>query len=130
MAPPPSSSAWSAVSAPTLSPTLTRSPPPICPCGGFLKPATISFGQALRQGDLLRAFTAAERVDLVLSLGSTLAVTPAADVPLAAANAGAAYVIVNQGATEHDRLALVSLRIEGDVGDIVPVAVARAVGTD
>ena len=104
--------------------------PPICPCGGFLKPATISFGQALRQGDLLRAFTAAERVDLVLSLGSTLAVTPAADVPLAAAKAGAAYVIVNQGATEHDRLALVSLRIEGDVGDIVPVAVARAVGTD
>jgi len=102
--------------------------PPVCHCGGYLKPATISFGQSLRQGDLLRAFTAAERVDLVLALGSTLAVTPAADIPLAAAKAGAAYVIVNRGATEHDRLAIVSLRLEGDVREIVPAAIDRALG--
>ncbi|MDJ0960873.1 MAG: Sir2 family NAD-dependent protein deacetylase [Acidimicrobiia bacterium] len=102
--------------------------PPACHCGGHLKPATISFGQSLRRGDLLRAFTAAERVDLVLALGSTLAVTPAADIPLAAAQAGAAYVIVNRGPTEHDRLALVSLRIEGDVAAVVPAAIEAALG--
>ena len=102
---------------------------PTCHCGGHLKPATISFGQALRQGDLLRAFTAADRVDLVLALGSTLAVTPAADIPLAAARAGAAYVIVNRGPTEHDRLPLVSLRIDGDVCAIVPEAVETALGS-
>jgi NAD-dependent deacetylase len=102
--------------------------PPTCHCGGYLKPATISFGQSLRQGDLIRAFTAADRADLVLALGSTLAVTPAADIPLAAAQAGAAYVIVNQGPTEHDRLPLVSLRIEGDVSTIVPEAIAAALG--
>ncbi len=104
--------------------------PPTCHCGGFLKPATISFGQSLRHGDLLRAFTAAERVDLVLALGSTLAVTPAADVPLAAAQAGAAYVIVNRGPTEHDRLPLVSLRLEGDVAEIVPAAIDVAIGAE
>jgi len=103
--------------------------PPTCSCGGYLKPATISFGQSLRQGDLLRAFTAAERADLVLALGSTLAVTPAADIPLAAAQAGAGYVIVNQGPTEHDRLPLVSLRIEGDVCAIVPAAIEAALGS-
>jgi NAD-dependent deacetylase len=102
--------------------------PPVCPCGGYLKPATISFGQPLRQGDLLRAFTAADRADLVLALGSTLAVTPAADIPLAAANSGAGYVIVNHGPTEHDRLAVVTLRIEGDVAEIVPAAVDTALG--
>jgi NAD-dependent deacetylase len=102
--------------------------PPTCHCGGYLKPATISFGQSLRQGDLLRAFTAAERADLVLAIGSTLAVTPAADIPLAAAQAGAEYVIVNRGPTEHDRLPLVSLRIEGDVSAIVPRAIDAALG--
>jgi NAD-dependent deacetylase len=103
--------------------------PPQCHCGGWLKPATISFGQSLRRDDLLRAFAAAERVDLVLALGSTLAVTPAADIPLAAATAGAEYVIVNRGPTEHDRLALVTARIDGDVLDIVPPAVDRALAS-
>jgi NAD-dependent deacetylase len=107
---------------------LTREPPR-CFCGGLLKPATISFGQSLRRDDLLRAFTAAEQVDLVLALGSTLAVTPAADIPLAAATAGAEYAIVNQGPTEHDRLALVTMRIEGDVLEIVPPAVDRALAS-
>ena len=103
--------------------------PPLCACGGYLKPATISFGQSLRQGDLLRAFTAAEQADLVLALGSTLAVTPAADIPLAAARRGASYVIVNRGATEHDRLPVVSLRVDGDVSEILPPAIDGAVAS-
>ncbi len=100
--------------------------PPLCHCGGFLKPATISFGQQLNAGDVARAFEAAKRADLVIALGSTLGVTPAADIPLEAAASGAGYVIVNRGATEHDGLPLVTLRIEGDVGAVFPPAVQLA----
>jgi NAD-dependent deacetylase len=101
------------------------SEPPRCSCGGFLKSATISFGQQLRAADLARAFAAADECDLVLALGSTLSVTPAADIPLTAARRGVPYVIVNLGQTEHDRLVSVTLRIEGDVGDVVPAAVTE-----
>ncbi len=98
---------------------------PVCQCGGHLKPATISFGQSLRQADVRRAFDAAGRADLVLALGSTLSVEPAASIPLAA-QAGVPYVIVNQGPTEHDGLSGVTVRVEGDVGRVVPEAAARA----
>lgn len=100
--------------------------PPICDCGGYLKPATISFGQQLRAIDLSRAFDAARRADVAIALGSTLSVTPAADIPYEAARHGATYAIVNRGATEHDRSPFVSLRVEGDVSDVFPEAVARA----
>ena len=56
--------------------------PPLCECGGFLKPATISFGQNLRNEDLERAEAAAKAADLVVALGSTLSVYPAANIPL------------------------------------------------
>ncbi|MEN8113005.1 MAG: Sir2 family NAD-dependent protein deacetylase [Actinomycetota bacterium] len=100
--------------------------PPTCACGGYLKPATISFGQQLRAIDIARAFDAARNADVVVALGSTLSVTPAADVPIEAARHGATYAIVNRGATEHDRSPLVALRIEGDVADVFPPAVERA----
>ncbi len=99
---------------------------PTCSCGGYLKPATISFGQQLRFDDLRRAQEAAEAADLVLALGSTLSVTPAAAVPLVAAERGTPYVIVNRGPTDHDRFRQVTLRIEGDVGEVVPLAVSLA----
>lgn len=102
--------------------------PPLCECGGYLKPATISFGQQLRAIDIARAFDAARRSDVVVALGSTLSVTPAADIPMEAARNGATYAIVNRGATEHDRSPLVELRIDGDVVDVFPEAVARALG--
>jgi NAD-dependent deacetylase len=95
-------------------------------CGGFLKPATISFGQSLREDDLRRSFEAAQTADLVVSLGSTLSVTPAANVPLTAAERGIPYIIVNRGRTEHDDLALEILRLEGDVVEIFAPAVAAA----
>ncbi len=100
--------------------------PPVCHCGGFLKPATISFGQNLRPEDLERAQEAAGRADLVLALGSTLSVYPAADIPLIAANRGAGYVIINRGPTEHDDLECVTLRLEGDVVEMLPPAVDAA----
>lgn len=99
---------------------------PRCGCGGFLKPATISFGQALRVEDLKRAEEAEQACDLVISLGSTLSVHPAAGFPLLAARRGVPYAIVNRGVTDHDGLALVTLRLEGDVAALFPPAVERA----
>lgn len=99
---------------------------PRCDCGGYLKPATISFGQNLREGDLERAHAAASTADLVIALGSTLSVYPAASFPLAAAKNGVPYVIINQGETDHDSHPSVTLRFEGDVTEIFPPAVASA----
>jgi NAD-dependent deacetylase len=101
---------------------------PRCGCGGLLKSATISFGQPLRPADIERAAAAAAKADLVLALGSTLSVFPAASIPLIAAERGAAYVIVNQGPTDHDDHRSVTLRLEGDVTAIVPPAVDAALG--
>jgi len=100
---------------------------PRCPqCGGYLKPATISFGQNLRQEDLHKAARAAQQADLVIALGSTLSVHPAASIPLMAAERGAPYIIINRGPTDHDRHPAVRLRLEGDVVEIFPPAVDAA----
>ncbi len=100
--------------------------PPVCECGGFLKPATISFGQNLKSEDLERAQDAASRADSVIALGSTLSVYPAANIPLIAANRGVPYVVINRGPTEHDQLPEVTLRLDGDVLEIFPPAVEEA----
>jgi NAD-dependent deacetylase len=100
--------------------------PPLCDCGGFLKPATISFGQSLDPQVLERAQEAAARADLVVALGSTLSVYPAASFPLLAAQRGVPYVIINRGATDHDNDPSVTLRIEADVAEILPAAVEAA----
>jgi NAD-dependent deacetylase len=100
--------------------------PPLCECGGFLKPATISFGQELDPLTLRRAIEASLEADLVIALGSTLSVYPAASIPLHAANRGTPYVIINRGPTDHDDQSSVSLRLEGEVTDIFPSAVDAA----
>jgi len=100
--------------------------PPLCHCGGFLKPATISFGQSLDPQELERASQAAMETDLVVALGSTLSVHPAASFPLVAAQRGIPYIIINRGATDHDHEPCVTLRFEGKVSDIFPPAVDSA----
>ena len=100
--------------------------PPVCDCGGYLKPATISFGQNLNPDELERTATAVQETDLVVALGSTLSVYPAASFPLAAAERGVPYVVINRGATDHDSHAAVTLRLEGDVVELFPPAVAEA----
>ena len=54
----------------------------------------------------------------MIAVGSTLSVYPAAHVPLDAKEAGARYVIVNQGPTEQDHLA--DVRLEGAAGTLLP----------
>ena len=100
--------------------------PPVCHCGGFLKPATISFGQSLRPADLKVADRAAREADLVVALGSSLSVYPASEVPLIAARRGVPYVVINRGPTDHDGASEVALRIEGDVLEIFPPAIELA----
>ena len=80
------------------------------PCGGILKSATISFGQSLVAEDLIRAERAAADCDLLLAVGSTLAVFPAAGVVPVAVRHGAVAIIVNGQPTEMDGLADVVLR--------------------
>lgn len=96
--------------------------PPCRTCGGILKSATISFGQGLVQEDLLRADRAARGCDLMLALGTTLAVYPIAEVVPIAASHGARVVIVNGEPTEMDDLADAVLR--GQLGEVLPALVA------
>jgi NAD-dependent deacetylase len=79
---------------------------PLCRhCGGLLKSATISFGQALPADVLAEAIDLSMSTDLVLALGSSLVVEPAASIPLQAKNNGALLVIVNHSETPLDGLA-------------------------
>ena len=100
--------------------------PPQCDCGGYLKAATISFGQQLIEAHLHRATEAAGNADLAIALGSTLSVYPAATFPLLAADRGNPYIIINQGETDHDSFPSVTLRLEGDVTELFPPAVEKA----
>jgi NAD-dependent deacetylase len=79
--------------------------PPCLNCGGILKSATISFGQALVAEDLMRAEEAARSCDLLLAIGTTLGVYPIAGVVPVAKQSGARIVILNGGPTEMDPLA-------------------------
>lgn len=95
---------------------------PACPlCQGIVKSATISFGQNLVEEDLQRAFDAAERCDLLLCVGSTLAVGPVNQMVPIARRAGAPIVIVNRDPTEMDNYATVVVR--GLIGDVLPAIV-------
>ncbi|MDX2168559.1 MAG: Sir2 family NAD-dependent protein deacetylase, partial [Deltaproteobacteria bacterium] len=87
-------------------------------CGGILKSATISFGQSLVEEDIARAQRAARECDLLLAIGSTLAVYPVAGVVPLAKRAGARIVILNAEPTEMDELADAVLR--GSISEILP----------
>ncbi len=97
--------------------------PPCRSCGGILKSATISFGQSLVEADLRRAERAALACDLLLAVGSTLAVYPAAGVVPVAKSAGARVVILNGEPTEMDGLADAVVR--GQIGEVLPLLVGE-----
>ncbi len=90
-------------------------------CGGPLKPATISFGQAMPELETREAFRLASSADLLIVVGSSLVVQPAASLPLAAKRSGARLVIINRDPTPYDDLA--ELVIPGSAGEILPAIV-------
>jgi NAD-dependent deacetylase len=84
---------------------------PDCPeCGGRLKHATISFGQMLSPDVIMEATRWARDADLMLAIGSSLVVTPAADLPRLAKERGARLVIINRDPTPLDSIADATLR--------------------
>jgi NAD-dependent deacetylase len=85
---------------------------PECQCGGFVKTATISFGQAMPVREMQRAEAATRSCDLFIAIGSSLVVYPAAGFPSLAKQRGARLVIVNREPTELDGIADLSLRAE------------------
>lgn len=89
--------------------------PPECACGGFVKSATIAFGQAMPKAALRQARDAALSCDLFIVLGSSLVVHPAAILPVAARENGARLVIVNRDPTPLDAMADLVARV--DIGD-------------
>jgi NAD-dependent deacetylase len=90
---------------------------PDCQCGGFIKTATVSFGQSMPLDAMQRAEELTKNCDLFLAVGSSLVVWPAAGFPLMAKRNGAALVIINRDATELDEYA--DLVVRDDIGDVL-----------
>lgn len=90
---------------------------PDCGCGGFIKTATVSFGQAMPAAAMQRAEELSKDCDLFLAVGSSLVVWPAAGFPLMAKRGGSALVIINREPTEFDDIA--DLVVRNDIGDVL-----------
>lgn len=78
--------------------------PPRCPkCGAYLRPDVVWFGEALPRGALQAAFAAAQRCDILFSVGTSNVVKPAASLPWEAAAQGTPVVVVNPDAAGQRR---------------------------
>ena len=98
---------------------------PVCEaCGGLVKTATISFGQAMPEAAMRRAEQATLACDLFIAVGSSLVVFPAAGFPILAKRNGATLVIVNREPTDLDEIA--DLVINAEIGDTL----GRATGAN
>ena len=97
--------------------------PPCRRCGGILKSATISFGQALDPAVIEAAAEAATDCDVFLAVGTSLTVHPAAGLTDLASGAGARVVVVNAEPTPYDELA--DLVVREPIGTSLPRLVAR-----
>ena len=97
---------------------LATKEPPVCNiCGGIIKTATISFGQAMPEEEMITAQKVSIKSDLFICLGSSLAVFPAADLPLLAKETGANLVIINNEPTQMDHLS--DLVINRDISEVL-----------
>jgi NAD-dependent deacetylase len=96
---------------------------PECDCGGYIKTATVSFGQAMPAAQMQRAEELSRNCDLFLAIGSSLVVWPAAGFPLMAKRNGAALVIINREPTEFDDIA--DLVARHDIGDVLGPFIAN-----
>src|SRR5439155_1067806 len=94
--------------------------PPRCPhCGGtVLRPTVVLFGEPMPAAPMQEAFALAAEADVMLVVGSSLVVYPAADVPFVALRSGARMIVINAEPTPFDRLAEVV--IHGRSGEVLP----------
>ncbi len=93
-------------------------------CGGIVKSATVSFGQAMPQAAMARAQAESTACDLFIVLGSSLVVYPAAGFPALAKRRGAKLVIINREETDQDGSA--DLVVHGEIGATLGEAVGVA----
>ena len=96
---------------------------PDCDCGGFIKTATVSFGQSMPEVAMRRAQELTQSCDLFVAIGSSLVVWPAAGFPLTAKRNSARLVIVNREPTDFDDIADLVLR--HDIGSVFAPFVAH-----
>lgn len=93
--------------------------PPKCRiCGGLLKPDVVLFGEPLSHDAIEKAYEEASKADLILVLGTSLFVYPAAFIPDIVKSHGGKVVIVNLGPTERDEIG--DIIIYGKLGEIMP----------
>lgn len=99
-------------------------------CGGILKPDIVMFGEALPEAVLREATARSRECDLLIVIGSTLAVYPAAYLPAYAVEAGASLVIINLSPTPFDRDAVVLIRAKaGETMSAITEKVMEKVGS-
>lgn len=116
--------AWRGPMGPVLDRVRAGEADPACDeCGGMLKAATISFGQALDPDELQRAHDATVDCDVFLAVGSSLVVHPIAMLPQVALDAGAHLAVLNGEPTGYDDRA--HAVAHGDVSELLPDLVAR-----
>lgn len=94
-----------------------------CSCGGKLVPSVVDFGQSLPPKDLADSYQHSQECDLFVVVGSSLVVTPAADMPSVALQAGARLVIINAGETPLDGVA--HLRFDERISEVLPPAITQ-----
>lgn len=92
-------------------------------CGSRLYSSVVNFGDAMPEAETTLAYEHAGKADVMLVVGSTLRVFPAAELPIVTKRNGGKLVIVNIGETGLDEMA--DYRIEGKAGEILPVMVAK-----
>ncbi len=96
---------------------LSTKEPPLCnACNGLIKTATISFGQPMPEEEMLIAQKKSISCDLFICIGTSLAVFPAADLPVLAKETGSKLVIINNEPTQMDHIA--DLVINRDISEV------------
>src|SRR5918911_2575339 len=119
---------WTGPTSGTLERVVAGEDDPRClRCGDLLKTATVSFGQPLDRAVLGAAVAAAADADLLLAVGTTLTVRPAASLVDVALRAGARLVVVNSGPTAYDAVA--DARLDARIGEVLPLLVGELSAT-
>lgn len=92
--------------------------PPKCKCGGIIKPDIIFFGEAIPRDALIRSFDLANKCDLMLVIGTSCVVYPAAELPIIAKGKGAKIIEINKEESMISHIA--DYKLIGKAGEILP----------
>ena len=96
-----------------------RKIPPLCPCGGILRPDVVFFGEPIPQRAITESFAEAKSCDVMLVIGTSAVVTPAAEIPIIAKENGAKIIEINIESTPLTD-AVANISIFGKAGEILP----------